>query len=298
METANAGVRVKRCWVRRVAVRLAALLSFCAIPALAQTTVRRLFCFAFLLLFVSEIAQAQSAFVVANSGTANSGTTATTAAFNAPAGSMIHAVAMCRGAQASPTFSDDGAHTWTVNETTTANTGDGDVTVSTARAFNTAGSATRTVTITWSASCGSAVTIAGASYSGLTTVDPFDVDAGDTWSSTTTPTSNTTATTTQANELIVGSLAMTVTATITAGSGFTKRVEICNSQSGGVTCVSIEDKNVSATGTQTADFSLSAARTSAVHVAAYKDAAGGGGGTFNYQLSGASRLSGAARVNK
>lgn len=230
-----------------------------------------------LLLASVSPAFAVSAFVSAGSGNAASGTTATTAAFNTTGANTLHAVAVCRGAQPTATFSDSQTNSWTVNETTSANTGDGDVTIASARAFNITASASHTVTITWSASCGSSLAVAAASYSGLITTDPFDVDAGDTWTSTATPTSNTTATTTQANELVIGSFVSTncTSTTVTAGSGYTERVE---SATGGsvFACVAIEDKNVSSTGTQVADFALSPARVSAVHVATYKDAAAGG----------------------
>lgn len=222
------------------------------------------------LLLCASVAQGQSAFVTSASGAADNNAAATTASFSSTSGHTIHAVALCRGAQTTATFSDNGAHSWTNNEVTNSAAAGG-LTLATARAFNITGSGTHTVTITFGATCVEHVTLAIATYSGLTTTDPFDVDAGDTFSETATPTSDATATTTQANEMVVGSLGQAPGETMTAGSGYTKRVERCSGS--GIACVAIEDKNVSSTGTQTADFTLGVAANSAVHVVAYKDAA-------------------------
>jgi hypothetical protein len=106
-------------------------------------------------------------------------------------------------------------------------------------------------------------------YSGLATSSSLDKQAQGTGTGTA-PTA-TTATTTQADELVVVSAQFTNDTTITAGSGFTKRIP-----SAGTSDALWEDKIVAATGTQTGSCTLAVSSGWGLSVATFKAAAAGG----------------------
>ncbi|MGH9791148.1 MAG: hypothetical protein ACRD5W_08070 [Candidatus Acidiferrales bacterium] len=224
--------------------------------------------FSFLLL---PCASAQSAFVTSASGI-SSAAAATTNTFTSSNGQTIIAVAICHGGHFSASLSDSNSNTWTQTELRTRNNVAGDLTFAVYRSFNIAGGSGHTVTVTFGGAC-SRNSIVIAVYSGLTTTDPFDVDTAQVQNSTT-PTSGNSATTTQANELVVGAFGYNgLQTTHTAGSGYTKRVERCHTAFGGMNCVAIEDKNVSSAGPQAADWTFGGALDGFFWVGAFKDAA-------------------------
>jgi hypothetical protein len=112
-------------------------------------------------------------------------------------------------------------------------------------------------------------------YSGIqSSADPLDVSVGTTGSSTS-PSSGATATTTISNELVVGAFSdgLGATQTYTVGSGYGNLTTIANS---GSWDVALEDKNVTATGAQTATLTLGTTVGWAAIVATFKAKSTGG----------------------
>jgi hypothetical protein len=139
-------------------------------------------------------------------------------------------------------------------------------------AYNVTGGASHQITIELSANWHD-VAIVMREYSGLTTANPFDVKAEGTTASGTSHTSDTTASTSQANELVVGVIAINANSTYTAGGGYGN----LSYQDGSdlYESVAMEDKRVTATGTQQATITSSATASGYFIVATFKEAATG-----------------------
>lgn len=113
--------------------------------------------------------------------------------------------------------------------------------------------------------------VAFAEYSGMLTASVLDKSAtgNNTGSSLTTAA---TAATAQADELIIGAFSHdNNTPTITAGSGFTLRQSVANSSTS--IGIALEEKIVSATGTQTAAITYTTSQNNAGIVATFKASA-------------------------
>lgn len=139
-----------------------------------------------------------------------------------------------------------------------------------------------TLTLTMDPNAGSAeyMDAVAIEYSGLATSSTLDKTATNSGTSTN-PTSGTTATTSQADELVIAALAVdsgSGNVGINTPSGYTNRMREQNSSTyiGG----SCDEKIVAATGTQSADWGTLLITPTAwsACIAAYKAAGGGGGG--------------------
>jgi hypothetical protein len=131
-----------------------------------------------------------------------------------------------------------------------------------------------TITITFSAST-PCTDVRAAEYSGILTASPFDVQSSAT-STTGTALSSSTATTTAASELLVGSLY--VFSTPTAGAGWTNRVT-----SGGGNI--LEDQIVNSTGTYAATGTQSSSGWWIAQMATFKAATQANTFTINSALA-------------
>jgi hypothetical protein len=136
----------------------------------------------------------------------------------------------------------------------------------------TAGGGTRpTITITPSSGANHGAIL--REYSGLAASPLDQTQSNSSTSTTTSQTSNATGTTTQADELVVGAMqcrSSSTTFTVTAGSGYGNLANITTN----FMRPSMEDKIVSATGTQEATFTTSENTTAyAAAVATFKQAA-------------------------
>lgn len=108
--------------------------------------------------------------------------------------------------------------------------------------------------------------------SGVAASSPIDVSAYAAVSSSTSAT--TTATTTNANDLIVGAAGVDSTSvTFTLGSGYSN---LTTAGGGDFLSSAMESKNVTATGSQTADFTLSGSQSGISSIIAIKELAAGG----------------------
>lgn len=143
---------------------------------------------------------------------------------------------------------------------------------------NCLGNASNTFTINLDSSgyAVAAVTV----ISGADTTSPLDKVATDATQFTTSP-SITSAATTQADEIVIGTFgqAYNPSLTLTQSSGYTTQYD--NFSSGANQTLTVGTKIVSATGTQTYAPSMSGAGPSYVNIAisTYKAASGGGGGS-------------------
>lgn len=140
-----------------------------------------------------------------------------------------------------------------------------------ASAVNITGGATHTVTFTVTSHSNPGL-IAVLEYAGLDTAGAYDQQCQ--VSNFIANISGTTGTTTTDNQLVIGAMAKSGTAP-TAGSGYTIRLTIGN--------LTIEDKNVTATGAQVVNFTHAEA-TAALSGATFKDAVVGGGGSILKQM--------------
>jgi hypothetical protein len=122
-------------------------------------------------------------------------------------------------------------------------------------------------------SASTSVSLEAVEYSGINSTNPFDQTTSASGTSSTIN-GGTTATTTQANELIfaAGTFTNNSSYTLTAGSGFTYRGGNTNG-SGYYTPVFVEDKNVYATGAYNATFSSSGSVTYQGAIATFRAAA-------------------------
>jgi len=115
-------------------------------------------------------------------------------------------------------------------------------------------------------------------YSGLATTTPLDKTQSNNATSGS-ATSNSTATTTSANELVFGLIGTSGSGdTVTAGSGYQARETDAPGH------IATEDKIVSATGTYAATWTISPSDEYAALVATYAAPGGGGGGTTQQTL--------------
>jgi len=119
-------------------------------------------------------------------------------------------------------------------------------------ASNITGGASQTVTV--SVSSTRATAVVAHEYSGIAVTSPLDKSVTATGSSNS-PASGSTSTTTVANEIVIGAVAMLGgTTTFTAGSGYTN----LNQQDAANVAVAQESLVVASTGTQAASFGASA----------------------------------------
>lgn len=185
---------------------------------------------------------------------------------NTTAGNTI--IVFCGEQQTAVTaVSDDNSNTYTK---ISGASGNGNTTgIDLWYAFNITGGIKNTITITTGTTSQRQNSVI-REYSGLTTTDPFDVASVFNNGVTTTPTSNATATTAQANELVVG-IAGNSNGTFSLGTGYSN-LQASNGQVSG--WVFAEDKIVSSTGTQTATFGTNTTGGTVVGVATFKAAAG------------------------
>lgn len=171
-------------------------------------------------------------------------------------------------------FSDSKTNTWTTGVGPIANGGDSNLQK---YAFNISGGTLHTLTANLGAA-GNYCSICAVEYSGLTTTDPLDKSNTGTGTSGSLDTTAT-ATTSQADELLIGSGTQNLSANNvwTAGASFTKRSEI---NLGATTSVGyLEERIVSATGAYSAPMGSDKTTAWAAAIATYKAAGGGGGPT-------------------
>lgn len=110
--------------------------------------------------------------------------------------------------------------------------------------------------------------------SGVATTAPIDVSAYAAVATSTTVTVS--ATTTNANDLIVGAAGIDKSAAVyTLGSGYSN---LTQATGGDFLSGAMESKNVTATGSQTANFTIDTAQSGIASIIAIKEASGGGGG--------------------
>lgn len=139
-------------------------------------------------------------------------------------------------------------------------------------AQNITGGTTPTVTVNFSGS-GQQNIVQIREYAGVVTASAVDVSGGSAGNSA--APSTTTASTTNATDLIIGSFAANLSPiTFTAGAGF-GNPSTATASSG---TVFIQDKEVASTGAQTVNASLSQTWNWGVHGIALKLTSGGGGG--------------------
>lgn len=132
-------------------------------------------------------------------------------------------------------------------------------------AANIAGGTGHTISVTWSLAAASNLSIIAQEYSSMPTA-PLDVSVS-AIGSTVSPSSGATAATTQADELVVGILSFdAATTTVMAGSGYGNLTSIA--VTGAHTAM--ESKVISATGAQTATFTLAASRAWIAAAVAFK----------------------------
>lgn len=140
---------------------------------------------------------------------------------------------------------------------------------------NITGGSGHTLTIAYNDAVGSAISCVLQEFSGIATASPLDRTISAQGTSTA-PSSGATATTTQADELVIGLVGWAgATSTASLGAGYTNlgQVALANAST------AVESKVVAATGAQTAAMALAASRDWAAICATFKAAAGGGGGS-------------------
>lgn len=201
------------------------------------------------LLLAPAISHAQYAFNVAAGNTGPNGTTIT---LSPTAGSLIVVFSQINGASNTLTLSDNGTgSTWVMASN---NVLVGSLRYAVGYCLS-AGTGITTITATYSAGTPSAANISAASYTGMTSPSFVAVSAPNVQVSPGTGTGILTApalATGSTNALLVaGVVDTTATATITAGTGFTRRLN-----SGSFNTQAIEDPNAEVTGSQTATFTL------------------------------------------
>lgn len=202
-----------------------------------------------------------------DSGSVTSDTLAFTS--NTTAGNTIVAGVRIGANGRTLTLSDSTSNTY--NQTAAQNDAVGDDLIG-GYAQNIAGGAC-TVTSAISGAAASMRWVIGE-YGGLATAS-FDKTAGAVGSSTT-PSSGNTATTTQANETLVGLIDAGDSQTgFTAGTSYTKREELIV---GGSLKIGLEDRDVTSTGTYAADATLAGASGHWAAIILTLKASGGGGG--------------------
>jgi hypothetical protein len=147
-----------------------------------------------------------------------------------------------------------------------------------AYAPNVTGGTTNTITVSFSFGVVAAIIV--REYAGLSSA-PLDVKQINDNGTTTSPTSNATATTSQASELVVGMIGFataTSSVTVSAGAGYGNIVTKRDSETGSQQ-VAMEDNIVSSIGAQTATFGISSLTgTSVVAVATFTTPASGANG--------------------
>lgn len=112
-------------------------------------------------------------------------------------------------------------------------------------------------------------------FNGFTATATLDKRSTSSNASSTTCTSGATATTTNANEIVIGmGIHASTTSAFSLGTGYTNLTQSNVS----ARATAMESKIVSATGAQTATFSIAAARVNMGGVLTFYDGAGGGGG--------------------
>lgn len=159
----------------------------------------------------------------------------------------------------------------TYNLIGTGGSSGGDTHTASYYAYNITGGTTPTVTVTMSTGDHD-FSMTMREVSGLTTTDPLDKVAEGTTASGTSHTSATTATTTQANELVYATIGLATTATFTLGSGYSELSETTGSDI--YQASASETKRVTSIGTQTATFTSSASAVSYFIIATFKEAGG------------------------
>ncbi len=139
---------------------------------------------------------------------------------------------------------------------------------------NIIGGSAHTFTVAYDDSVGDAVSCIVQEFSGIATASPLDKTVVATGTSAA-PNSGATAATTQADELVIGFAGYFGTNVLAAaGSGYGDLAQSNQTNANGA----MESKLVSATGAQTAAFTLASSRDWACICATFKTAAGGGGG--------------------
>jgi RHS repeat-associated protein len=215
-----------------------------------------------MLVSLSGAAVAQISFVQVKSAAATSGSSIAVAYTNAQAAGNLNVVAVMWGDTTSTVSSvtDSRGNTYALAVGPTRVTG---LSSSIYYAKNIA-AGSNTVTVTFNQTAGFP-NVNVLEYSGLSTTSPLDVTAGATGTGTTANSGS--ATTTSANELIVGMGNPTGSGFTAAGSGFTSR--IINSF-GGIS----EDKIVTSTGSYNATATLNSG-TWVMQMAAFRASGGG-----------------------
>ena len=135
-------------------------------------------------------------------------------------------------------------------------------------AFNITGGTTPTVTANFTGS-GQQNAVQIREYSGIATTSPLDVIAGAAGNSNSP--SATTATTTNANDIVIGSIASNISTTASAGSGYGN----ASTYNASNITLFLEDKEVNATGAQTANATLGQVWNWGAQAITFKLAAGG-----------------------
>lgn len=135
------------------------------------------------------------------------------------------------------------------------------------------GGSGHTLTIAYNDGVGSAISCVLQEFSGVATSSPLDKTISAQGTSAA-PSSGATATTTQADELVIGLVGWAgATSTASLGSGYTNLAQVALADAS----TAMESKIVAATGAQTAAMTLGASRDWAAICATFKAAAGGGG---------------------
>jgi hypothetical protein len=214
------------------------------------------------------------AFAAGATGNTATGTTTSTALSVTTVAGQLLVVSYADDSATTTTFtaiSDNFANSWTAADSFRLN----GVTYRMYYAVLATGKAgaSHTVTATWSTAAAGRCTIAVQYFNGFTGTPTLDKVNGGTGSSVSANNAVTTATTTQANELVVvGAAHGSTTSAFTLGTGYTNlsTVNVANA------AIAQESKVVTATGAQTGIITIAAARVWASTIATFYDNTGGG----------------------
>lgn len=221
-------------------------------------------------------------FVISTSAsTTSTGATLTTPSVNTTGGDFIY-VGMGGIINTTHSASDNKSNTYTHNFNPVTSGGAGPEFLSSDYMKAPAVGTGHTFTMT-SGSASDIISLTVLVFSGVDQTVPADQHNENAYTSTTTPTSNATPNTTQANEVVIGCVTNDGASadTFVAGAGFTLPAAAKQDANTSIVQIASEYKIVSATGAYTSSFSTAPNNEAgAILVATFKEAAAGGADTL------------------